>query len=87
MSMLTRCRNKLCDGLKNGMDTVVCSNNNANKDMLEYQWAVEYQCQICDAKYYSCKICDNDLTRKFTAKVSFSPSQSNSLGRKLHYVK
>ena len=59
MSDMMTCKNKLCDGMKNGMQTVIRNDNIKGSNAAIFSWAIEYQCQICHAKYYSCKTCKN----------------------------
>ena len=59
MSDMMTCKNKLCDGMKNGMQTVIRNDNVKGSNAAIFSWAIEYQCQICHAKYYSCKTCKN----------------------------
>jgi len=57
------CKNELCAGRINGMYTVeesTCITDTATK---KYMWAIPYKCNICNAVYYSCKICKNNESR------------------------
>ena len=45
--------------MRNGMETVIKNENVQGSHASIFSWAIEYQCQICHAKYYSCKTCKN----------------------------
>ena len=51
------CRNDICAGRKNGMYTLQKLNNVTNQQATSYEWAIPFKCNICNAVYYSCKIC------------------------------
>ena len=52
------CQNEICDGKKNGMKTLLKINADKFTEKTKYSWAQPFQCQICNATFYSCNICN-----------------------------
>ena len=62
MSYLRPCKNVLCDGLQNGMNTVIQSKVEDDSICEKYPWAVKLQCEICNATYYGCNQCHTSFS-------------------------